>query len=510
MSGQKHIIHRQVYEITAGSQADPRDLQSGISELHHRQISQALADAFDDLIPEVHYLRIERLELDVGDLGQVDWRAQLAPRIKDLLKEKIPALATTAASRSASASALSPESPAGDAVYFKNKDERTLELFFFFLKHGRLPWWWPEEEKLELKQILPKPTLLNRKETKQRLRQMVAGHTTRSIKRLVEHFSIEDIRNLILVAFSTGTKAEREALQFATTSLRNYVKGRTLGKTAVTREFYKQLITQLAQAGPAPAAGPKLNVEILAKAFVASLPPSERPVGKRLFEIVEKTGATAPSAEAKAFTSSLRKLLKGKKQEGVVTKSREKPDPETSKRQSGPPFFKEEEETGIPVVNAGVVLLYPYFRQFFAEEKLLDKNNHFRNQASKLRAIHLVHYLCTGQKANGEHELTLPKILCGWPLEEAPELSFRLGRTTRDRLADLLQSAVKNWSALKSTSPEGLRQAFLQREGLLYLGEEKCLLRIERQTQDILLDRLPYTLSMFKLPWLHHMIYVEW
>ena len=75
---------------------------------------------------------------------------------------------------------------------------------------------------------------------------------------------------------------------------------------------------------------------------------------------------------------------------------------------------------------------------------------------------------------------------------------------------NLIQNVLNYWSALKNTTASGLRGQFLSRSGKWITTDEKIELFIERQTADILLDQLPWGLSMVKLPWLRNMIYVTW
>jgi hypothetical protein len=52
----------------------------------------------------------------------------------------------------------------------------------------------------------------------------------------------------------------------------------------------------------------------------------------------------------------------------------------------------------------------------------------------------------------------------------------------------------------------------LQRDGLLFNGDDftPWKITIERKGQDLLLDRLPWSYSIIKLPWIKGMINVEW
>lgn len=76
----------------------------------------------------------------------------------------------------------------------------------------------------------------------------------------------------------------------------------------------------------------------------------------------------------------------------------------------------------------------------------------------------------------------------------------------------LLEAVVRNWPVLKNTSADGLREAFLQRPGQLLWQEaqERWLVRVERRAHDLLLEQLPWTISMVKLGWMEEMVVVEW
>ncbi|MGS0742589.1 contractile injection system tape measure protein [Glaciimonas sp. GG7] len=51
---------------------------------------------------------------------------------------------------------------------------------------------------------------------------------------------------------------------------------------------------------------------------------------------------------------------------------------------------------------------------------------------------------------------------------------------------------------------------FLQREGRLILREGKWTLTVSRKTLDILLDQLPWGISVVLHPWMPHPLSVEW
>jgi Contractile injection system tape measure protein len=126
-------------------------------------------------------------------------------------------------------------------------------------------------------------------------------------------------------------------------------------------------------------------------------------------------------------------------------------------------------------------------------------------------AIYLLHYLATKQTDAPEYELVLPKLLCGWSLNQPVVRGLDLPSAALEEGEKLLQTVINYWEVLKSTSPDGLREGFLQREGkLTRSGDGNWKLQVEQQAIDILLGSLPWGLSMVTLPWMDELLIVEW
>lgn len=171
---------------------------------------------------------------------------------------------------------------------------------------------------------------------------------------------------------------------------------------------------------------------------------------------------------------------------------------------------------GIVVEQAGLVMLAPYLAAFFehlglhwlppAPEDLLP------DDAPAARAAHLLHHLATGEDHAEEHRLLLPKVLCGIPVETALPRDVQITAAEKTEALNLLEAVIRNWPVLRNTSPDGLRAAFLHREGLLRWSAEQSawVLFAERRAQDILLDKLPWTMSAVKLEWMPFLLRVEW
>lgn len=167
------------------------------------------------------------------------------------------------------------------------------------------------------------------------------------------------------------------------------------------------------------------------------------------------------------------------------------------------------DEGGIFVQHAGLVLLHPFFEYFFMEFGLLQ-NHSFVNEEAQFTAMHFLHFLATGKEAPMEYELAMEKYLCGWNTDQAVPRNIILSAKMKQESDKLLHAAIKHWKALKNTSPAGLREAFLQRNGKLVLDEYSHRLIVESTSIDVLLGYLPWGIGIVKLPWLEHVLIVDW
>ncbi len=167
------------------------------------------------------------------------------------------------------------------------------------------------------------------------------------------------------------------------------------------------------------------------------------------------------------------------------------------------------EEEGIFVQHAGVVLLHPFLSTFFSRSRL-TKAGKFINLKTQQKALYLLHYLCTGTFQAEEHELVIPKVLCGYPLQKPVHKQARLTKADKEESEHVLEELIRQWEMLKNTSSAGLREGFLQRQGKLQNKNDMLYIQVEAKSIDILLDHLPWNLSIIKLPWMKHLIRVEW
>lgn len=186
-------------------------------------------------------------------------------------------------------------------------------------------------------------------------------------------------------------------------------------------------------------------------------------------------------------------------------------------------FFKEEQtkagqitdfddqptNTAHYLENAGTILIHPFLHRFFVKLDLIDGTD-FKDETSRTKAVHLLAFLATKREEHPEYSLLFSKFLCGYPAGMPIPKSVEITTTEKAEAEKLLEAVITHWGALGETSPDGLREGFLQRPGKLSKTSMGWCLQVEGKTLDILLNQLPWTLSLVKLPWMKEMLRVEW
>jgi hypothetical protein len=169
-----------------------------------------------------------------------------------------------------------------------------------------------------------------------------------------------------------------------------------------------------------------------------------------------------------------------------------------------------ESTAGMFVRNSGLVLLYPFIPSFFRRTGLVD-GKQFIDEASKQRAIHLLQYLANGQSETPEEDLVLNKIMCGMEHDTPVIPGIDILKEETDEAENLLINVIDKWQALKNSSPGSVQATFLKRDGLIRREDQhNWKITVERKAVDVLLDKLPWGLSMFRMPWSEYFIQVEW
>ncbi len=163
----------------------------------------------------------------------------------------------------------------------------------------------------------------------------------------------------------------------------------------------------------------------------------------------------------------------------------------------------------IYITNAGQVLAAPYLPRLFAILGLVE-GPAFHDQQAAERAVHLLQFMVNESTTSPEYQLVLNKLLCGVRTGVPIVREIVITEQEKDTIESLIRGMIQHWKIIGNTSVAGLREAFLQREGRLQLRDNAWHLLVEPRAFDMLLDQLPWSIATIKLPWMEHVLYVEW
>lgn len=239
----------------------------------------------------------------------------------------------------------------------------------------------------------------------------------------------------------------------------------------------------------------KAVIQTLSRAAEQGLMP--RPIARRLLGDLQETQTLGLPVD---LLSRLTAKLQEVTQEGLPSDARaDRPVTELS--------FSEADELCID--NAGLVILWPFLEHFFERLDLLAARR-FKETTDVQRAVGLLQMLVTEDSAPLEHLLPLNKVLCGMELAEVFDFGPPVTPTEAEECNSLLTAVLERAPILKDMSPSGFRATFLLRQGILGTRDGAWLLRVERETYDVVLDRFPWNWEWVKLPWMAAPLRVEW
>ncbi len=451
-----HQILRQFFDVTfTGSEAEGVTLQKHLYEISQNLLPQVITQVLDRYAAADIHLHLHRLEIDLGTLSMSSIADTLPAKLARVMDTQLHAQIT-------------------DSGNFKQSDTPTYtwSLLAEYLRRGYLPWHF-------------------RLESGQNLAKVLSG-------KLFEGKGGEDA--LLRVLSESSTARERLATQFPASFLVRLLAHISPGISKQVQAMLDVLQKKLSQD-----IGLRTQVEqiLWQNAFLQAAKndvASEQMLSVRLLDALRKIYLPTDVLSALATTVGISTHA-----ESTTTPSTVTPSAAPKKNASSPP---PDPDDAIYIENAGLILLHPYLSGLFEILGILHDDGTISDMPT---ALAILHFLATGLEAAEEHELVLPKLLCGLPPEALPGTPHQLSIEEKAEAQALLEAVVKHWGALRNTTPDGLRGNFLCRAGRLSPREDnEWRLLVERKTHDILLDRLPWGIGMVKLPWMTQMLWVDW
>jgi len=506
---QKHIINKILLEVDANSISVGYKLKDILDVFLKEDILPSLDRYFKSIehqLPaDIVQISQLNLEVNVGDHNNFealkkDTREKLVQEIDKLIKAPIPS----------------------ENIVLINTDERQVQALLFFVEHGYAPWWKTTSGSrlftlADFKRSLSSDAFQN---------QFVALLKKNSArKRSIFQFKNKELQLLLQTAFKSQNEVKllnREVIGkfkplnsssrvFMWTSVIDYLLSKN--EMALVQKLYVELVNRINTKDK--------NIHAFAESTLIIL--------KQLLRIKKEITITVlqkPINDASQKTETIAESILSMYSEiGLSDKAESILKPvgrqKTPKKHQTKPLgndemirdisYKEDMNDSSPktyyVQNAGLVIVHPYISRFFQNCGLLNDNNTFLDREM---AAHALHYLATKKEQQLENDMVFEKFICGIPIAESINRHIQLSEDIKNQAEELLKSIIENWDALGNASIDLLRQEFLQRVGKLSFNEDNPKIIIERKTQDILVDKLPWGIGLFKLSWFDKLIFIDW
>ena len=161
------------------------------------------------------------------------------------------------------------------------------------------------------------------------------------------------------------------------------------------------------------------------------------------------------------------------------------------------------------IENAGLVILSSFIPVLF-ERLGLVMDSAFNSVEDQEKAALLLQYILLDNPPKEEHHLVLNKLFVGLPLDHEIKNDFSVTPDELNTVHSLIEAVIAHWSIIGKSTIEGFRGSWLWRNGKLEEMEENWVLNVEKESYDILLDHLPFSISPIKFFWMPKPIMVNW
>lgn len=563
-----HKIHRQILDLQLSEKKDAFSLQTQFRDLYFDELLPLIEAELNRLSPGDEVIVIDRLELDLGKViqnGSLD--QTMKERLVKALEEQFFPIhhARKEGKHKGTFRLVS----SGDEVEWRKEAQglTIFESFISFLETGVIPWGTVVKSSDDLSgnstsrvhALIEEILELKSHELVEYIKRN-AGYT-RVQQRIYNHFTVEQIRTLV-------SQSVAKDLELTITQLHELMKeialmaGATLvlnsrQEKAIWWSFYLIVSGIQAQSIRMNAILPLFitlikqefgfsNVSLVHFfTFIEKQPQN----AKQLIDFSTKMGVNVPETMKKIRQLSrktevspiqndqtLSKLLEMRKNvfqlqeilpiidndwflewnEVLQTKHDEKIDRskiehfkiQDSRKKDENSASKLVDENGISVENAGLVFLAYFLPHLFKHLGWLDDKS-IRDEALP-KALSMTQFLVTGEEIVDESALVLNKLMLGIDLDDPITNDYVLTNEEKELGIDLLRNVIKSWEALRSVSIPGFQHTFLKRDGIVYFRDNQYLLRVEKKTVDILMEKIPWSIGVIKLSWMPKMMITEW
>lgn len=465
----QHLVKKQTIVLQLTRNEDAFQMQQLLSMHYWNDIVPILSSLFDELSSEEEIIQVDRVELDLGriasiDLQQIKWNDKILSKFRDRLHDRI----------------VGEFKKKGGLIVRETRTISICKQWLFYIEKGYLPWNFMQLNETYLVDVLE--ALAVDYHLVNELRRLI-----RSDDRVALRIGLQYSDDFLVKLMEVLTGHNQQNLSLIINGSQNILVRTEVHIPVNKSTVWSRLLTQTARSMKS------LNSQELMKEVLIQNLSSIVITDLRKDDLPDECNILWPIVE-----QLRRDPLREKKDDTVQPKR-------TNETETSDLI----DDDGIFVQQAGVALVHPFLSSLFKHLQLIEGGK-FKSEKLQQKALWVLHYIGTGKSMADEYELTLAKILCNWPLRSPVEKDFSLSEDELTEVDKMLESVIRQWSVLRNTSVDGLREGFLRRSGKLFTKNDQLYLRVETQTIDVLLDQLPWVLSMIKLPWMKEILRVEW
>lgn len=515
----RHLIHRQVLDLHYTDEGRAKAAMNQWGERYQKEWLPIIEELLDELDSQGKWVRLEKVELDLGKIRENQSPEIFQKKLKEVLKtqllRQIPELRE-----------LKEEQRTRDSRR-PHDETKQLELLIFQLKYGRKPWWASHSKKEGIKNLIKTLAIEKNKDFLVWLQSEFFSQEM--VERLINHLKHDEMQKILSFAFPEKSKESQIIVNSLVSALSpeiipknelekvlgdRIVEAFLISEKQIDEPVSQWFKTWLLRSETGFRPTQKALTELLALLIPADL--IQKSQVSTLGKVWSNWTQTPIFRNARASETTPQNFLMDEKlkfldlvKNGKVTR---KPiigeDPKPSQAKT-PKTEKLEVTETFPISNSGLVLAAPFLPFFFKGLGLVE-NKEFVSKEAQNRGILLIQSLLDESYSYEESDLLLNKILCGIAPSEPIQVQFSPKNIEKEEIKNLLDTMVARWTALKSTSGASMAKGFFPREGSLCRVDKGYQLTIPRISIDILLNRLPWTISIIKLPWMEETLYTEW
>lgn len=534
MGTQKHIIRKLVVEISVPTQEEALRLQNKLTDEYQTIILSIIEEILDRMVAEDEVIQLDKLVIDAGNINIQHAPLEISARLKKEMEEVLSKLLYEVRNSTHGKAEVFLSTSGGEQIIVSaNRKTRTtseLESLIYFLQTGLLSGSQDHDRKKNLTEMIAIALEKYPEQLRAALLQIQDHRIAQRLAMQLPENQLFYVAAVLGCSFASKLQAHckemENVLEEMLVLLKNTSPLRSNPFPSGVRVFILSETLSFFSSGSLPTSVSSLSVEtytehLLSTALNSIIGSTDVVQLKMLAKYIPELPSLKTKKVRTALQRSLENILKristseeiDRRSDNSVEQKFPIEQSPVQKKTIAVPEKSIPPDEHIYIENAGLVILHPYLLTFFRNTGLVEERK-FVSENARYKAIHLLQWLVYGDDHGQEfteHDLVFNKLLCGMEFSDPIPMDVSLSEEEKTNAIGLLEAIITNWPVLKKTSVHGLRVTFLQKQGRLKQAATNWELFVQRDSAvEILIDRLPWSISMVKLPWNDSTIFAQW